>query len=53
MLFEKNTRVLKQQMVTIPKEIRAKFEMEEGTYIKWVLDDNDVITIKPLVLKER
>lgn len=52
MKFEQVSRVLKQNLVTVPMEIRSKFDISEGCYIKWIIEDDDTITVKPLKFVE-
>lgn len=52
MTIKKISKVLKQNLTTIPKEIRNEFEIEEGTFIKWIINDDKSITIKPLKFME-
>jgi len=52
MKFEQVSRVLKQNLVTVPIEIRNKFDISEGCYIKWTLEDDNTITVKSLKFAE-
>lgn len=52
MIIETISKILKQNLTTIPKEIRNEFGMDEGTFIKWIINDDKTITVKPLKFTE-
>ena len=52
-MIEEISRISKQSLITIPMKIRNKFEMSEGTYVKWIVNDDDIIIIQPVIIVKK
>jgi len=47
MAITEDATVTSKGQVTIPKEIRERFDLEEGTVVEFVVDDEGNVTVRP------
>jgi len=51
-MYEEIIKVLKNNIVTIPYNVRKKVGISQGTFIKWIVNEDNTITIKVLKFTE-